>query len=214
MSAAEERLRYKAEALLRKASPTGRIVHELVMDRGSNRLDLASVEVDRIVAVEIKSDVDVLDRLADQLTTAHRCAHQVWVVSGVRHADSVHDRLKSLGSPCCHTAHYFETSELGPLEVYRWRHPYRDQPPDPRSLARLLWVAEWQEALAAAGFKPDTAHDRLCRQAIEELTGRDLRRWVCAHLRARRFPRADAPIAIQLEQRPGGWKQPAQERLV
>lgn len=76
-SEAEERIRVKAEAWLRQRCPDARIIHELVLEQGGSRIDLAAVTPDMIVAVEIKSERDVLDRLKHQLEAALKVADHV-----------------------------------------------------------------------------------------------------------------------------------------
>lgn len=70
-SDAEERIRAKVEAELRRQFPTARIIHELVLSSGVSRLDLAAVTRDQIIVAEIKSERDTLSRLKD-LTHARR----------------------------------------------------------------------------------------------------------------------------------------------
>ena len=65
-SAAEERIRLKAETAMRAAFPEARIIHELMVLQGGCRIDLAAVEPDRLILVEVKSERDVLTRLERQ----------------------------------------------------------------------------------------------------------------------------------------------------
>lgn len=76
-SEAEERIRAKAVAWLEERCPEARIIHELVLEQGGSRIDLAAVTPDMIVAVEIKSERDVLDRLNHQLEAALKVADHV-----------------------------------------------------------------------------------------------------------------------------------------
>lgn len=84
-SAAEERIRAKAEALLRERYPDARIVHELVLDQWGVRIDLAAVRPDELIAVEIKSERDVTKRLSAQVTTALKVAQRIWVCAAPKH---------------------------------------------------------------------------------------------------------------------------------
>ena len=77
-SEAEKRLRDKAEGLLREIYPDARIVHEFQV--GGARLDIAAITPDRIILVEIKSELDTLDRLPSQLRFARALGGEVWVV--------------------------------------------------------------------------------------------------------------------------------------
>jgi len=66
-SAEEWRMRQLAKAELRARFPRARIVEEFPVRYSTNRIDLAAIQPDGIVGVEIKSSRDTLDRLEAQL---------------------------------------------------------------------------------------------------------------------------------------------------
>jgi hypothetical protein len=84
-SEAEERIREKAEAQLRREFPDARIIHELNMQWGGIRLDLAAVTPSTITLVEIKSERDVLKRLPAQVDAALKITGDVRVYAAERH---------------------------------------------------------------------------------------------------------------------------------
>lgn len=94
-SEAEERIRVKAVAALRRLYPDARIIHELVLEQGGIRLDVAAVTPDQLIVVEIKSERDVLKRLTDQINRSREVAQGVWVVVAPKHVPAVEKRLSS-----------------------------------------------------------------------------------------------------------------------
>src|SRR5207237_1641615 len=86
-SAAEERIRAKAEVMLRATFPDARIVHELVLQQGGVRIDLAAITPDRLVCVEVKSERDVLARLPEQVAAMRRVCDAWCVVTAEKHLD-------------------------------------------------------------------------------------------------------------------------------
>lgn len=63
---------------LRRIRPEARIIHEIQSAcQGPNRIDLIAVSRSEIIAVEIKSERDKLDRLPAQVGAMLGCAHHV-----------------------------------------------------------------------------------------------------------------------------------------
>ena len=92
-SEAEERIRAKAEALLRAERPSARVIHELNTSSGGPRLDLAAVDIDRLTLAEIKSERDVLSRLPDQIRAAGKVSGDVRVFAAEKHKTALLDAL-------------------------------------------------------------------------------------------------------------------------
>lgn len=88
-SEAEERIRAKAEAFLRRTYPDGRVIHELMLEQGGGRIDLATVTPAKIVIAEIKSERDVLTRLADQVRGAVKISREVYVCTAWTRAKNI-----------------------------------------------------------------------------------------------------------------------------
>jgi len=184
-SEAEERIRAKAEAALREVWPDGRIIHELMLAQGGCRIDLAAVTPDRIIAVEIKSERDVLDRLKRQAEQARKIADLFCVVLTEKHWRTAwEDR---------HVCILEAVKEDEVLEHFRRGHR-RVLEATCNAPARLAML--WAEELRlVAGTGARAARLFSIRHASDYLTGADVRRRVCAALRARQFPRADPAIA-------------------
>ncbi|MGX1741606.1 hypothetical protein ACWIEX_08630 [Bosea sp. NPDC055353] len=85
-SADEEEIRAAVIVRLRELMPNARLVHELnVAGQGSNRIDVAAIDRQVIVAVEIKSRKDTLKRLGEQWDAFTRCCHYVIVAAHEKH---------------------------------------------------------------------------------------------------------------------------------
>ncbi|HWY14384.1 MAG TPA: hypothetical protein VNX86_04500 [Rhizomicrobium sp.] len=216
-SAAEERLRAKAEAHLRLAYPGARIVHELVLDQGGCRIDVAAVTPDRLVAVEVKSERDVLCRLKSQIDAAVQVAAEVWVCAAAKHEkkllSALEEHLRELKwseenghkvgryepnpdhIPGLRAAVIFAETDDGIRTIHQpWRS---DRLLDPRALLRMLWAVELRCMTAACGVGSRKTRTQSFRLALEHLTGRQIRQGVYQQIRERPFPRADAAIASE-----------------
>lgn len=79
-SPAEAEIRDAVIAKLRSYRPGARVMHEInVSSYGPNRMDLIAVDRAEIIAVEIKSERDKLDRLPAQVAAMQGVAHHVIV---------------------------------------------------------------------------------------------------------------------------------------
>lgn len=207
-SAAEERLRLKAVEALRRARPGARIAHELNMaGSGSIRLDLAAVDLEHLILVEIKSERDKLDRLKDQLRAAQDVANEVWLVITVRHAEKIIAAANFITGRVADAELYellgrtkvLIENTAGELQIltrgsgdWPMDGPPQGLFPDPRALWAVLWANEMRAELSAWGCSSSMAP--MTRFAVDSLTGRQIRQAVCRQLRARPFARADAPV--------------------
>lgn len=186
-SPAEERIRAKAEAVLRQTFPTARIIHELVLRQGGVRIDLAAVTRDRLICVEIKSERDVLTRLPEQVA-AMKLVCDTWrVCCADKHIDKVREIAGWLAA--------VPESELD-TPAYRLVSMERDSLQGVcNAPARLdmLWADELRWIAGTKG-----ARWYCIRAASDAKTGGEVRRAVCAALRARSFPRADPAIPLDV----------------
>ncbi|WP_225205067.1 hypothetical protein [Novosphingobium huizhouense] len=187
-SEAEERIRLKVEAALRMQFPEARIIHELVVRQGSCRLDLAAVTPNRIVLVEIKSEKDVLKRLDRQTKEAEEVADLYRVVVAAKHLDKAREAT-GWGRV---VAEDDFAREIGTS----WSAKQLMGTPcnAPARLA-MLWANELR-IVAETGAR--VAREASILRASEYFTGAEVRKRVCAALRARPFTRADAPILSDL----------------
>jgi hypothetical protein len=200
-SDAEERIRAKGEALLRRLFPDARIIHELVLAQGGVRIDLAAVRPSYLAALEIKSERDVLTRLPDQVAAAMRVTDLFGVCIAAKHEAKV-GRWLDRDVPYClpYHAHRLVETDDGFEANYTPFDPEflgdRMQPKlcNPADRLEMLWADELR-LISRSKHSRDPAKRLIC----ETMTGRDIREAVCATLRARAFPRADAPIPYPLK---------------
>lgn len=192
-SEAEERIRMKAEAALRVAFPDARIIHELVVRQGSCRLDLAAVTEQRLILVEIKSEKDVLTRLEKQAKEARAVADGFKVCVADKHLDKAREITR--WTDTCAEADIEREIVHG---SYFQRQVMQGLCNAPARLD-MLWANELR-IVAQSG--PKASRSASILRASDSLTGSEVRRRVCAALRAREFPRADAPILSDLFQSP------------
>lgn len=184
-SVAEERIRAKAEAALRCAFPSARIIHELVLQQGGVRIDLAAVTRDRLICIEIKSERDVLTRLPEQVAAMKRVCDTWRVCCADKHVDKIRD-IAGWTATVSETELDTPAFRLMSLE----RQALEGVCNAPARL-EMLWAAELR-------WIAGTKHARwTCIRAVSDArTGGDIRRAVCAALRARHFPRADPAIPL------------------
>lgn len=187
-SEAEERIRSKCEAALREQFPDARIIHELVVHQGSCRLDLAAVTPSRIVVVEIKSERDVLTRLPQQVKEARRVSDLFRVVVTDKHLEKARE-----------LAGWLETATEDQVArsigcSYATKQLMGTPINAPARLA-MLWADELR-IVAECGSRFNRTD--CIFKASEYFTGAEVRRRVCAALRARHYPRADPPILSDL----------------
>lgn len=218
-SAAEERIRAKVEAALRRRAPNARIIHELVLVQGGVRIDLAAVEPGRLIFAEIKSEKDTLNRLQEQVRSATSIGAETWLclaekwrptIDAMKGRDASTERVplivkgvqyghtyKSTPNPgyipqlaACEIR--YETDDgLTPLDGHAtWFERHRRI--NPYTLLNMLWAEELRQ-LAGCGSRAN--RDLCINTAADALTGRQVREGVCAALRARAFPRADPAVA-------------------
>lgn len=186
-SEAERYLRRLAVDRLRHLMPEARIVHELNVETGKCRVDLAAVAPDRLVFVEIKSRKDTLDRLPEQARTFAPACHRLVVVYASE---------KWSVSTIYNATDY--RADVWPEDGIRsWALHETFQPPSTSAMLNLLWRDElWHEA-TRAGFQPHKRESRspLMHRLWNGLTGAEVVVAVCRQLRGRHFPVADPPVA-------------------
>lgn len=199
-SQAELKMRDAVEVWGRAKWPDARVIHELVMDRGTVRADVAFVTPDHIAAVEIKSDHDDTHRLLHQAGMFRLAVPELWIASAHRHvkdAELIRYLMPSIGIALCD-----RVDSLGPtpdihLDIEREALRFN---PWPEATLALLWVAELAEEAARfkLGMPKRSTHDKLIK-AMLKLDPADQMAAVCRQLRARSFGwRADPPIDLKM----------------
>lgn len=213
---------------LRRLYPGARIIHELPLRYSTNRIDLAAVTPSEIIAVEIKSSRDVIDRLEAQVRGFLPISAKVIVALAPKWNEELPllreevDHPK-LGRHTRYVQQYTETQtllrSLGDSAIETWTVDveagttkvtaggYRQQMPWLARMLDLLHVAELVEIAREhrcwSGKRP--VHFELVRACVDLMTGREIVAEVCGALRSRdAFAReSDPPIGER-------WEPPAQ----
>ncbi|WP_019997280.1 hypothetical protein [Aureimonas ureilytica] len=189
----ERRIRSDVVSRLRVLLPGARIIHELDVEKGAVRADLAAVTVDQLWLVEIKSEKDKLHRLSRQIQFFHPVCHGLLVAA--------HEKWcgRAANYPNCDARKVIEFHGAGHL----WQWPGAGAPtwtlPEPRHpwTRRMLDLLSAEEVRAEAvlvGFgTPSCSAAALADQMCLRMSGHAVTQAVCRQLRARSFSRADAP---------------------
>ena len=187
-SEAEGEIRSAVVERLRAIRPEARIMHEVNASSFGNRIDVLAVDRAEIIAVEIKSERDKLDRLPAQLTAMKGCATHAIA--------AVHRKFVTTPKPreLPWDAWVFPEGE----DFYsRWREPRAGiATPLPAGALDMLWAEELREMCRRFGLPTSsraTMGQSLCTLRWN-LSGRDLTLGICAALRARKCIEADPEI--------------------
>lgn len=220
-SSAEGEIRDAVVARIREHRPKARIIHEInVGTYGPNRIDLIAVDKAEIIAVEIKSAKDKLDRLPAQLQSMRGVAHHAivalhekFLVEQTTNRWAAHyqrdgvDYLRTLPD-CIRHNHdawvYPETRRaLDPQgrhdSLARWRFPAPNLGSAlPCGALAMLWRDELYALcgrLRIAVGKRDSMGP-MAEQLRWLCTGKELTHGICAMLRSRICTEAD-PVVVE-----------------
>ena len=219
-SEAEAEVRTAVVDRLRKLRPDARIMHEVNASSYGNRIDVLAVCPAEIIAVEIKSAKDKLDRLPDQLEAMRGCAHAA--IAALHEKFLVETKTNKFAGTIERDGAFFYMArpDVAPWggtwifperrrapekwhdELFPWTEPDPAvQQPLPARAIDMLWRDELLTMCGRFGVSvPRRAGMLVMVNALRwQLSGRDLTRGICAALRERACIEADPPI-IQLEQ--------------
>lgn len=187
-SEAERWLRGLAVERVRELMPDARVVHELNVETGSCRVDLAAVAPDRLVMLEIKSRKDKLDRLPEQARIFAPACHRLVVVYASERWD-----VGTIYKASDYRA------EVWPEDRREWWNISRDsfKLPNTSAMLNLLWREELFWEADRHNLQPHKRANRsdLMRSMWRYLTGQQIVEAVCRQLRSRTFAEADPAIA-------------------
>ncbi|MGW8528976.1 sce7726 family protein [Nocardiopsis sp. NPDC055824] len=158
------------------------IRHELGLCAGERRVDLAVINGE-MVGYEIKSDVDRLDRLADQAKAYGRVFDRMSIVTTDRYLAKATAMLPSWWGVLCIRQGQGGMSS----EQVRVGQPNEGQ--DPFALAQLLWREEALEELKSRGLARGLSKKRrwiIWQHLAQAMPVTELRDVVRRRLRARR----------------------------
>lgn len=217
-SQAERDIRDAVVEKLRELRPKSRIIHEINIDCGRSRTDVLCVGKSEIIAVEIKSEKDKLDRLPDQLRCMRGSAHQTVV--------AMHEKFLVEQKTNKYVAHYMRGDEYFLHRVpdeakqadHVWVFPeikrahlaekeYLDHlcpwpnPDDvsdivlPENAIHMLWRDELFDLCERLRLPvpKNVRMKEMIRKLRWRLTGAELTKGICASLRARNCVEADPP---------------------
>ena len=203
-SEAEAQIRGAVVEHLRQIRPNARIIHEINAGSYGNRIDVLAVDVAEIIAVEIKSAKDKLDRLKDQIAAMQNVAHLT--------VAALHEKFLRNDNP------NYPNSFMPPKEangVITWAFPRKArnghihcneawvstgwQKPKfnlPPGALMMLWRAELHAICRRHGIAGGNGAtmERAADLIRWNLTGQQITHEICATLRARKCVEADLEI--------------------
>lgn len=184
----ELKMRDALEAMGRADWPGRRIVHELVMGRGTVRADMAFIGEDTFDVIEIKSRYDTAERLMNQVAMFSLAAPRLWLCAPEKHE---HD-IEIIRHLLPHVGLFiYDKGNVWPVYEAKPREPH------PEALLSLCWVAELHLECERAGLwqsKRPPTHTKLV-QMMQKLSPEEQLKVVCRRLRGRdALWRADPPI--------------------
>lgn len=211
-------------SMMRTRWPSARIVHELGLRYSTNVIDIAAITEREIIAVEIKSSRDTLERLEKQVRAfAPICAKVIvalapkWTEAkrGGSTVQNVHARraknierhdalgmLDMVGSH--HVAPWLCCAESRRIEAVGWDGDSRNPFPWPVRMLEMLHVAELQQIALEQRIGVGSTHAKLVAALCSSMPGRDVARSVCFALRMRRSSNAMSDAPINVDQAPAG----------
>lgn len=224
-SSAEAEIRDAVVERLREIRPKARIMHEVNCSLwGPNRIDVLAVSPAEIISVEVKSERDKLDRLPAQIASMLTMSHHVIVALHEKHLvereeptnkwaahyerDGIY-RIKEIPQEASGAIPWVYPERWRAMmnvhqgfdRLANWRHP--DQVTQRANIDSIdmLRVGEMRVFCEIMGIP---AGKRATLTSILPLikwtcTGEQITKGVCAVLRARECPEADAPLPIQIQ---------------
>jgi len=176
MNDLEIRSAYHRRRLARQhRNPDTLVVDELGLRHGACRADIAIVN-GHLVGVEIKSDVDSLERLDAQIEGYSSVFDQAVLVTTHKHLRQAMERIPEWWGVV--------RAELGPrggVDFFTVRRTMPNPGVDLYSVSQLLWRTEAAEILSGLGAEPHLLrHSRavLYEQLVSQLSPRELRKRV------------------------------------
>lgn len=196
----ERAIRADTVTRIRELWPTARVIHELNVEHGTVRADIAAVTENRLYLFELKSENDRLHRLSKQVQHFHPVCHGLVVVAHEKWCG----RAADLGYPNCDAKKIVRHHGAG--TIWQWPEPARPwgrdwkivKPPVTpwhHRMLRLLWTDELRAVARNAGVasRARAPGYELAAQIAAQVPGHQIEAAVCAALRARTFAWADEP---------------------
>jgi len=214
-SEAEQEIRSCVVDRLRKMRPNARIIHEINVGGGINRVDVMAVDIAEIISVEIKSKKDKLERAPAQIKSMLNCSHHV--------AIAFHEKFLVEKKTNQHAAHYELDGSFFLRSVPSecrgatpWVYPIKQRSANPKYDRMSKWL-DFDQCIQQP--LPDDAVHLLWRDELYNLccnlklplpkrarmptmvtalrwnaTGSQITKGICSALRMRNCHEADKPI--------------------
>lgn len=196
----ERAIRADTVTRIRQLWPDARVIHELNVEKGVVRADIAAVTRDQLFLFEVKSERDKLHRLSKQIQHFHPVCHGLVVVAHEKWCG----RAAELGYPNCDVGKIIRHHSAGTL--WQWPEPegryfrHWDRPPTLTTpwhhrMLRLLWTDELRAVAKDVGVTATARAPgyQLANLIAAQVPGAKIEAAVCAALRARAFAWADEP---------------------
>jgi len=206
-SDAEAEIRQAVVQHLRLARPEARIMHEVNIASRQHRVDVMAGDRAEIIMIEIKSERDKLDRLADQMAAMRRSAH---IVGAALHRKFMPEGWEERPLPA-------RLDGISHRDLLWWHPKAQDMAeaqhpalnwrvPDPHAAMQvalpqgalaMLHRDELERVCQSAGISlPRNANMKLMEQVLRwGATGRQITLGICEQLRRRTLAaEADYPI--------------------
>ena len=200
-SSAEAEVRDAVVARLRQFRPKARIMHEINACGFGNRIDVLAVDRAEIIAVEVKSEKDKLDRLPDQISAMRGVAHHVIAALHEKFLLPYQHNEKVVLPPSearGATVWAFPLrADRNSIGIDPWTEPrFSLTLPLPANALHMLWANELRHLCLKLGVPADSRTTMPCMvNALRwRCTGEQLTKGICAALRARVCIEADDPI--------------------
>lgn len=196
---------------LRLLRPSHRIIHEIQSAcHGPNRIDLVAVGPSEIIAVEVKSKKDKLDRLPAQIKAMRGMAHHV--VAALHEKFLISPAYKNAppdlkGAPGeARGATIWAYPEAGEeagrtYGCAEWQEPRQTVTQClPWTALDMLWAAELRTLCADLGVPAYSRSTRphMINALRWRVSGGDITKGICAALRRRVCVEADPPIQTEI----------------
>lgn len=182
------------EAVVRRINtllPSAHVIHELDVEGGAGRADVAAVTTNQLWLFEIKSGRDKLHRLSRQVQLFHPACHGLVIVADEKWCG------RAANYPNCDVRKVIQFHGAGTLwqwPVGGWPHNQWQLPtpipPWPLRMLRLLTAAELSGLRAGADIPAEAVIDHLA----QTLPGQVVTEMVCHALR-QRIPSANRRAA-------------------
>lgn len=169
------------------------LIEELAVERGNARIDVAMV-CDRLMGFEIKSDLDTLDRLSNQIHAYNRVFDEITLVAGrefIRVAPNVIPSWWGLIEA--------RRASHGTVTLTTIRAPVLNQNQSSHSLASLLWKDEAVDLLQqhrATLALPHWSKTKIYDLLAQSITKDEIKSWVATKLKSRTTWRNSAPSTL------------------